>query len=446
MMMLLLRKAPAPAEGLPEPAKATEKASGRREGVRSFAECLASRPNPLRRRSADEESPVQEKGTKKDDVRRSGGMAASEAKIPEKPVEDVRTKEETLSAVLSKAVKERLVEGIVRVLVDRGLADPRTSGEEDRQTLRMVKGDVASLVEDLKSWLRGFGTEELSGLLSRMKGSDRPWEVLKSWMGGKGPEGRRDLADFGKTVAEFPQAKPMEGKGVFEVTEDGRVLMDKTKVRVVDRRDRSESGGLGQGRSEAAVGRVSDRPPASGLPGSASERKGAAEGKGPDGPFWRPSESRPQAAEVRPQMTEAGRVNRMFAELAQHAKVMLEDKRSVLEVELRPPHLGKVTVKLEVEGERVTARLMAQSEGTGEMLRQNMGDLYQAFREAGFDMSRLDVQVGSDGGARRDGREEATDRTGFGGGTEVGDAEPPAEAFVFTADAWAETARVDALV
>jgi flagellar hook-length control protein FliK len=77
---------------------------------------------------------------------------------------------------------------------------------------------------------------------------------------------------------------------------------------------------------------------------------------------------------------------------------MLEDKKSVMQIDLKPEHLGRVTLKLELVDNKLTAQIFAQNQGTGDMFKQNMADLNNAFKQAGIDVERFDVNVASNAG------------------------------------------------
>jgi len=87
------------------------------------------------------------------------------------------------------------------------------------------------------------------------------------------------------------------------------------------------------------------------------------------------------------------KTNRIFDEIVKQAKLMLQDKKSIMELELKPPHLGRVTLKIEVSDKKISANFVAFNETTRDFLKQNMSDLYQAFQNSGFNTGSLDVTI-----------------------------------------------------
>lgn len=466
-MMLLLRRPPT-VEGAEGGRQAVEGSRSERRpekaGVRSFAECLCGtvrRSGPEGWQASRSGAAVSEaEPRRREDKAVVGTQAVAELRVRGGAAveESVAVVGETMQVesgpVWAKAVKERLVEGIVRLVLESWAAERRGVKREGAEAAESA-ADFASLVEGLKGELRRFDTGTLTELLGRLRASGNPWETLKEWMAVRVPERRWESLGWEVARRSSEKAEVLRPSGAFVVTEEGKVAVNREKVEVVDRRERPEARGWAVRREGAEVVRSKDgRPVVVSAAAQAGERRVEAVKESVSVPkVWlREAEGREakgggevgRTVEPRP-ASGVERTNRIFAELARHARMMLEDRRSVLEVELRPPHLGKVTLKLEVSAERLTARLMAQNDGTGEMLRQNMGDLYQAFREAGFDLSRLDVQVGSGSEGRGEGFGDAA-VTGVAVGGVGGEAVEAAglEGFVFAAEMSAEAGRLDA--
>ncbi len=87
--------------------------------------------------------------------------------------------------------------------------------------------------------------------------------------------------------------------------------------------------------------------------------------------------------------------NKVFNDIVLHSKLMLQDKKHTMEIELKPDHLGKITLKIEMVDNKLIAQIFAQNETTGDMLKQNMGNMSQSFKDAGLNLQGLDVNVGS---------------------------------------------------
>jgi flagellar hook-length control protein FliK len=360
---------------------------------------------------------------------------AAEAKRAARAVD----KSEIRTASLD-AVKERLIEGIVALMAKAPSAQTAGSGASD-----------ASL-ESLKGELRRSGTAELKDLFDRMRSEGRPSETLKDWLSAS------------KTKV-FAGAKPDAGlmgdktqrngsfRDAFLLDPDSdKVAVNRTRIKIMDRRNDaggSETSDRSFGGNRIA-GAAADK--AAVQPETLRKDQGAV--KSFDQFLGRDNTVRAQTtAETKSApVVDVSRTNQAFNELARHARLMLEDKKSVMELELRPAHLGRLTLKIELMNDRVTASLMAQSDSAGDMLRQNMGDLYQAFREAGFDMSRLNVNVGFG----KEGQTGQNETVPDGTASAIAAADGTGEDIVRTeapwADAWMndqrapQMMRIDALV
>ena len=87
--------------------------------------------------------------------------------------------------------------------------------------------------------------------------------------------------------------------------------------------------------------------------------------------------------------------NKVFNDIVQHSKLMLQNKKQTMEIDLKPDHLGKITLKIEMVDNKLVAQIIAQNETTGDMLKQNMGNMSQSFKDAGLNLQSLNVDVGS---------------------------------------------------
>ena len=68
-------------------------------------------------------------------------------------------------------------------------------------------------------------------------------------------------------------------------------------------------------------------------------------------------------------------------------------------IRLQPEDLGVVNVELRLESGTVNVSLHAEGDATGDMLRQNLGQLRQQLANAGLTTGRFDVSTGSGAGA-----------------------------------------------
>jgi flagellar hook-length control protein FliK len=67
-------------------------------------------------------------------------------------------------------------------------------------------------------------------------------------------------------------------------------------------------------------------------------------------------------------------------------------------IRLQPEDLGVVNVELRLESGTVNVSLHAEGDATGDMLRQNLGQLRQQLANAGLTTGRFDVSTGSGAG------------------------------------------------
>ncbi|MFW5693650.1 MAG: flagellar hook-length control protein FliK [Alkalispirochaeta sp.] len=98
--------------------------------------------------------------------------------------------------------------------------------------------------------------------------------------------------------------------------------------------------------------------------------------------------------------------------IVRQAKVMLQDSNHAeLRLVIRPPELGRVRIRLQMENGHIAGRILVDNGNVREVVEQNLASLQRAFQEAGLEMGDLEVSTG-------DARDEA-DRNdqGQGGST-----------------------------
>ncbi len=78
-------------------------------------------------------------------------------------------------------------------------------------------------------------------------------------------------------------------------------------------------------------------------------------------------------------------------QIVQSAKMVKGDGTSQLEIQLRPEHLGKVTLLLTATEDGVTARIKAQSEQVRGMLTSGLTDLVASLKDMGINMKHIDI-------------------------------------------------------
>lgn len=113
----------------------------------------------------------------------------------------------------------------------------------------------------------------------------------------------------------------------------------------------------------------------------------------------------------------ANPVNReeLFAQLVEHAKVVVNNGGGEMEVNLKPEHLGKLQLKVSIENEVVTAKFVAESQQVKEIIESNLAQLKQNLEENGMRVDTIMVSVGNHHGET--GYQQAAangGRTGYG--------------------------------
>lgn len=84
----------------------------------------------------------------------------------------------------------------------------------------------------------------------------------------------------------------------------------------------------------------------------------------------------------------------LFAQLVEHAKVVVNNGGSEMEIHLRPEHLGKVQLKVSIENEVVTAKFVAESQQVKEIIESNLGQLKRDMQDSGMQVESIMVSVG----------------------------------------------------
>lgn len=101
------------------------------------------------------------------------------------------------------------------------------------------------------------------------------------------------------------------------------------------------------------------------------------------------------AREVAAKGTPVVNKNEVMAQIIDHAKVMVSNGHSEMEVNLKPDHLGKLQLKIAVENQTITAKFTAESQQVKQILESNMDDLRRHLQETGIQVDSLMVSVGN---------------------------------------------------
>jgi len=86
-----------------------------------------------------------------------------------------------------------------------------------------------------------------------------------------------------------------------------------------------------------------------------------------------------------------------MAQMDGSVKWMLRNDQQAAEIQLYPEHLGKVTIRLRVEGNEVHARVWASEASTLPALREQRAFLESSLKEQGLQLSSFDLQHGKGG-------------------------------------------------
>lgn len=97
------------------------------------------------------------------------------------------------------------------------------------------------------------------------------------------------------------------------------------------------------------------------------------------------------AAVEQPQTDVKVQTRNIIDQIVQSARLSKTDGTSQLEIQLRPEHLGKVSIVLTSGEDGVNARIKANSDTVRAMLSGGLGDLMTSLKEMGVNMKNIDV-------------------------------------------------------
>lgn len=83
-------------------------------------------------------------------------------------------------------------------------------------------------------------------------------------------------------------------------------------------------------------------------------------------------------------------------QIVKHAKVTLSKTNSQMDVELRPEHLGKISLKIITEQGRVTARMFTENVEVKQVIESHFSQLKEALESQGIKVEGFSVNVGRD--------------------------------------------------
>ncbi|NLJ91089.1 MAG: flagellar hook-length control protein FliK [Clostridiales bacterium] len=87
-------------------------------------------------------------------------------------------------------------------------------------------------------------------------------------------------------------------------------------------------------------------------------------------------------------------VHDVTLQIIEQVKVKLQDNSQVLEIDLHPNHLGKLTLEIAQKNGLLTAKFLAQNEGTKELIESQMSILKEQLSLQGLKVEDIEVEVG----------------------------------------------------
>ncbi len=84
----------------------------------------------------------------------------------------------------------------------------------------------------------------------------------------------------------------------------------------------------------------------------------------------------------------------MLADVADRVRVLLSDKRSEMEVLLKPPELGRMVLKVAMEGGTLAVRITVESNAVKDFLQSHTHELKALLAQKGYSFTNIDVNIG----------------------------------------------------
>lgn len=104
----------------------------------------------------------------------------------------------------------------------------------------------------------------------------------------------------------------------------------------------------------------------------------------------------------------------LSTQIVKHSGIILRnDDRGEIRLVLKPEHLGRVRLRIQLDDNRLTGRIFVDSAFVKESFEQNMASLYRAFKNSGFEASGFEVFV--EGGKSETGSPDGSPNGPFDG-------------------------------
>jgi len=84
-------------------------------------------------------------------------------------------------------------------------------------------------------------------------------------------------------------------------------------------------------------------------------------------------------------------IDDIFEKIVQKAKVTLMDNKSEIVIKLKPEFLGKMTMKLELSGNKLSGKIMVDNKFTQKLFVENFHQLKVAFQDMGLSVENFDI-------------------------------------------------------
>jgi flagellar hook-length control protein FliK len=98
--------------------------------------------------------------------------------------------------------------------------------------------------------------------------------------------------------------------------------------------------------------------------------------------------------------------NGLNTEIVRHASLVLkENGEGLIRLSLRPEHLGDIKIRLEMSDNKVTGRIVFESDEAMKAFEKEIASLEQSFMDSGFDGANLEMALSSDHGNNEAGQQ-----------------------------------------
>ena len=97
---------------------------------------------------------------------------------------------------------------------------------------------------------------------------------------------------------------------------------------------------------------------------------------------------------------EPAQADKLLRQVVKATKITISRGREEMRMLLKPERLGWLKVRIAVEGQKVTARLVVENQGVRDLLESNVRNLHQALQSQNLKVSQIVVDLQGDGGSQ----------------------------------------------